>query len=1068
MNGPNDIDLIAYVMGVLPAPEAAAIERLAAEDAELGAQIALLRSVAGAGIRATRVVEATPGSANSHAGTSPVATLVDEQKTAMAAPGQKRMPWSPRLTTALIFGAVAAVLVIGLAILWRHHEGRSMPNHAAKHETTRLDTDAADRLMPRPRPAAPIGASLKAGDSVTTRAGERRRVGLPDGSTLFVNQQTAVHIDSERQATLSTGNVFLEVARNDQAPFVVKTPRREVRALGTRFAVNADPAGTEVLVTQGQVAVSGLDAPLEAGQLLPRDARLPQPAPRTSHLLDWTRDLIAAAESPLVPGSQYTGGALIAVDSAGQEAKLSLRKFHVDVHIEDGFARTTIDQTYFNHHPWRLEGTFYFPLPPDASLSRLAMYVDGNLMEGGMAERDYARNVYEKIVRTQRDPALLEWVDGSTFKMRVFPLEGRQEKRIILSYSQRLPALYGRTSYRFPAGHSLELVRDWSFAARVKNGASWQGTSPSHPKMTIARDHDDLLLVDRNHGVKIDQDVVLELNNPAETRQPGETARFSRAEHDNAGYLMLRFRPDLPGRLEPQRRDWVFLFESSADRDPLLARTQIEIIRTLLAKVGHDDTFNILTAATRNHLWSSERQPATPDNIQEALAWLERTHLVGALDLDQALRDAEAALAGAGNPHLVHLGSGIAAMGRPQNELARTIPENIHYVGIGVGKRWGRDFMKQAAERTGGFYTQINPDESVGWRTFDLLATLNTPRLLGASVEAVMPGTQEAPLMLVDNPSVAQGEELCAMTRLPNAAAVPTALIVKGYVDGKPYRREVPVRDVAGEAGYLPRTWAKLEIDRLLAKGKLEDQQRIVELSKTMYVMTPFTSLLVLENEAMYKEFNVDRGRKDHWALYPCPAKIPVVYEPDPTLGIDVRNAPKDAKPNAKQVMETVLVRVPPRLFRRGNEREAEFVLDALGPPSGNSPPADFFARQEHIRAQTEQSAMLLRNRLPLAAAPDFLSPRPKLPVPTELTRAWHPPAPGNGSMGTAGEPADRELYLEGILEVTPTYARRSLRTEKLFASEISGHCLYEPRRHCRRLPTESPRGRHHAGRHFN
>ena len=40
-----------------------------------------------------------------------------------------------------------------------------------------------------------------------------------------------------------------------------------------------------------------------------------------------------------------------------------MRKFHVDVHIEDGFARTTIDQTYFNETWSRLEGTFYFPLP---------------------------------------------------------------------------------------------------------------------------------------------------------------------------------------------------------------------------------------------------------------------------------------------------------------------------------------------------------------------------------------------------------------------------------------------------------------------------------------------------------------------------------------------------------------------------------------------------------------------------------------------------------------------------------------------------------------------------------
>ena len=147
------------------------------------------------------------------------------------------------------------------------------------------------------------------------------------------------------------------------------------------------------------------------------------------------------------------------------------------MYIEDGFARTTIDQTYFNQESARLEGTFYFPLPPDASLSRLAMYVNGRLMEGGMAERQHAREVFDSIVYRMKDPALLEWVDGSTFKMRVFPLEGRQEKRIILSYTQRLPSLYGRSEYRFPGGHSLPVVGDWSVHVCVKQGAgagSWE------------------------------------------------------------------------------------------------------------------------------------------------------------------------------------------------------------------------------------------------------------------------------------------------------------------------------------------------------------------------------------------------------------------------------------------------------------------------------------------------------------------------------------------------------------------------------------------------------------------
>ena len=69
---------------------------------------------------------------------------------------------------------------------------------------------------------------------------------------------------------------------------------------------------------------------------------------------------------------------------------------------------------------------------------------------------DEARRIYNSIVAKKKDPALLEWVDGTTFKMRVFPLEGRQEKRIILSYTQRLSPLYGQMTYRFPAGHTIQ------------------------------------------------------------------------------------------------------------------------------------------------------------------------------------------------------------------------------------------------------------------------------------------------------------------------------------------------------------------------------------------------------------------------------------------------------------------------------------------------------------------------------------------------------------------------------------------------------------------------------------
>src|SRR5205085_10513872 len=55
--------------------------------------------------------------------------------------------------------------------------------------------------------------------------------------------------------------------------------------------------------------------------------------------------------------------------------------------------------------------------------------------------------------------------------------------------------------------------------------------------------------------------------------------------------------------------------------------------------------------------------------------------------------------------------------------------------------------------------------------------------------------------------------------------------------------------------------------------------------------------------DEMYTQYKVDRGRKDHWASYPAPAKIKVVYEP-----VDGEPLAK-GKPSARQIAKTVLVR---------------------------------------------------------------------------------------------------------------------------------------------------------------
>ena len=283
------------------------------------------------------------------------------------------------------------------------------------------------------------------------------------------------------------------------------------------------------------------------------------------------------------------------------------------------------------------------------------MYVGPKLMEGGMAERDHARNTFEQIVHRKKDPALLEWIDGSTFSMRIFPLEARQEKRLIISYTQRLNTAYGKMQYRFPAGHNLDVVRDWSATVRVKGGEKLAWKSPSHA-MKANQAEGDLVLKSAMKNALFDRDVVLEIQDewaqpvepkaiasgpgakeesdkskrdggqalrgeaakevvssvaPDKALRPEASAygslgsmgafgsRLTRTVHEDHQYLMLRHRPELKANAKKRNRDWVFLFETSGDRNPILARAQIEVIRTLLTNAEHEDTFNIVTAGTR-------------------------------------------------------------------------------------------------------------------------------------------------------------------------------------------------------------------------------------------------------------------------------------------------------------------------------------------------------------------------------------------------------------------------------------------------------------------------------------
>ncbi|MGC4093670.1 MAG: VIT domain-containing protein [Polyangiaceae bacterium] len=127
-------------------------------------------------------------------------------------------------------------------------------------------------------------------------------------------------------------------------------------------------------------------------------------------------------------------GWLTARGVRGEPSAVELASVHVSATQVGDYAAIDIEHVFRSKSDAQLEGTFRFPLPEGALLTGLSMWIDGKQVQGELVEREKARKVYEQIVDSMQDPALLEWEHGSTFKMRVFPIVPGEDKRVSVRF----------------------------------------------------------------------------------------------------------------------------------------------------------------------------------------------------------------------------------------------------------------------------------------------------------------------------------------------------------------------------------------------------------------------------------------------------------------------------------------------------------------------------------------------------------------------------------------------------------------------------------------------------------
>jgi hypothetical protein len=523
-------------------------------------------------------------------------------------------------------------------------------------------------------------------------------------------------------------------------------------------------------------------------------------------------------------------GSLEAADAAGADHPLELRRLSVDATVRGDAAETRVEHVFWNPTDEILQGTFRFPLPEGAVLVGLAMEVEGELVEGALVEREKAQRVYEQIVDGMRDPALLEWEGGRVFKLRVFPIEPRSEKRVVIRYVAPLRREARGWRYVYPLNAPSDLP---AFRLTLDGVVRWDATSfPSRSEIALDLPKD---------------------------RWPSDALR---EETEDATYTAVRVRPDWtavpapPDAVAGPRRVLVLLDDS---RSALESRPlQLQALAVVLEGLRPADRFLLAASdiAVREH--ADAFVPATRDQVAAALAFVRGLEPDGASDVSLALRyAAHRAAAEPGALEVVYVGDGGATWGETRRDAlvaqAREQLGGAVFHAVAVGRGADEALLRALCGTTGGRFEapkRLADVASLASRLANArrMRVLRDVTLLAGEHDTVLPGGARA---------LFEDDDWQVVVRSPKGQA-PASMVLEGRTALGPYRQQIAVAPADG--GFLRQRFGALEVDALEAAGAERDA--IVRASLAHGVGSRHTAFLVLESEEAFARFQIRRQQE--------------------------------------------------------------------------------------------------------------------------------------------------------------------------------------------------------------
>ncbi|MEJ2589855.1 MAG: marine proteobacterial sortase target protein [Candidatus Thiodiazotropha sp.] len=599
----------------------------------------------------------------------------------------------------------------------------------------------------------------------------------------------------------------------------------------------------------------------------------------------WTSAQAAADEGP-------THGMLSLRALDGRELPPApLLSTAVTMQVDGLLARVRVEQQFSNPTAQWLEGIYQFPLPPDSAVYRLRMVIGERVIEGRIEEKQRAEQVYRQAKASGRRASLLSQQRPNIFTTALANIAPGEQIRVVIEYQEVVRYADHRFELRFPlvvgpryipgvplaeagtppgadtgwaadtdqvpdasritppvldpaAGKrnpvSIEIVLDAGFPlAEVK--------SYYHP---LVREHEENGVVHLRLAegeVPADRDFLLSWQ-PAVGMQP-RAAIFRQSWHGEDYALLMVMPPDQEGEAQRLPREMIFVVDNSGSMHGASITQAKAALRLALSRLQPEDRFNLIRFNDDTESLFGQAQPASQDNLGQAMAFLDSLQAEGGTEMMPALRLAlETGHGDDRHPlrQVVFLTDGSVGNESALFELIRQRLGESRLFTVGIGSAPNSHFMQRAADFGRGTFTYIGDLNEVQSRMQTLFAKLEHPAMSDLRLQREGDG----PLDVLPSriPDLYLGEPLVLALK---GARIEDGMVLEGVRDGTPWRHRLapPTRESRVD---LHRFWARQRIRELMAQslnGEASQARRqaVIQLALEHQLVSPYTSLIAVE-----------------------------------------------------------------------------------------------------------------------------------------------------------------------------------------------------------------------------